>query len=278
MGGLRASRGAAWRDRARCYDGGVNLFRQSANQGELALRQDLASGDDVVIRESTRSRRLLLRVHESAQVEVVVPRGTPQRLIEQFVASHLEWIATRVARARAKARPPEAFPPTLLHLAAIGEHWQLQWVAGAGRARVREVGEERLELRGSGSPAAQRAALLRWLAARAKDVLGAWLAEVAAEHGFAYTGLQVRLQRTRWGSCSSRGRISLNLALLFQPPDVLRYLLVHELAHTRHMNHSRRFWEQVAACEPKFRQLDAQLRTGWRNVPEWLRPQRRIRP
>ena len=80
---------------------------------------------------------LVQKTFPDEALEVVVPRGTPQRLIEQFVASHLEWIATRVARARAKARPPEAFPPTLLHLAAIGEHWQLQWVAGAGRARVR---------------------------------------------------------------------------------------------------------------------------------------------
>ena len=90
--------------------------------------------------------------------------------------------------------------------------------------------------------------------------------------------MQVRLQRTRWGSCSSRGRISLNLALVFQPPAVLRYLLVHELAHTRHMNHSRAFWAAVAACEPDYRRLDALLCKGWHNVPDWLRPQRRMLP
>jgi predicted metal-dependent hydrolase len=99
---------------------------------------------------------------------------------------------------------------------------------------------------------------------------------VAEEHGFRYTGLQIRLQRSRWGSCSSQGRISLNLAILFHLPDVLRYLLVHELAHTQHMNHSARFWATVERCEPRWRELDAQLRTGWRRVPEWLRPRRRL--
>ena len=66
----------------------VNLFR---------LPWDPGGGDDVVIRESARSRRLLVRVHDSAQVEVVVPRGTPSTLVQQFVARHLDWIAARVA-------------------------------------------------------------------------------------------------------------------------------------------------------------------------------------
>ena len=264
--------------RARCYHGPVNLFRQKTVHGQAALWRDPSTGDDIVIRESAKSRRLTVRVHESAQVEVVVPRGTPLRMVEQFVSRHLDWIATRVTRARAKARPADPFPPPGIDLVAIGERWQLQWAGGSGRPRLSEAGEGILRITGQGSPAVLRAALLRWLARRAVDVLGPWLAEVATEHGFAFSAVQVRLQRTRWGSCSTRGSISLNLALLFQPPDVLRYLLVHELAHTRHMNHSRSFWAVVAACEPDYLRLDAQLRTGWRNVPDWVRPHRRISP
>jgi predicted metal-dependent hydrolase len=254
----------------------VNLFSQPGSQGQLALLRATVAGDDVVIRESTRSRRLALRVHDCAQVEVVVPRGTPLRLVEQFVGGHLDWIATRVARARARARPPEPFPPARIDLVALGESWQLHLAGGEGPPRVRVQGDGLLRLTGQGSVARQRAALLRWLSGRAREVLPAWLAEIAAEQGMHYGAVSIRLQRTRWGSCSARGRISLNLALLFQPPDVLRYLLVHELAHTRHMDHSRRFWAVVAACEPQYRRLDAQLRQGWRNVPDWLRPQRRM--
>jgi predicted metal-dependent hydrolase len=247
----------------------VNLFRLPWNPGE---------GDDVVFRESARSRRLLVRVHESARVEVVVPRGTPPGLVHQFVSGHMDWIATRVARARARARPPEAFPPTQICLVALGEQWTVEATDGRGAARVRVVEPDRLQLSGAGDASAQRAALRRWLIGRGQAVLPDWLAEVAAEHGFAYREAQIRLQRTRWGSCSSRGRVSLNAALLFQAPDVLRYLLIHELAHTRHMNHSRHFWSLVAACEPDYRRLDACLRQGWRNVPDWLRPQRRGMP
>jgi predicted metal-dependent hydrolase len=251
-----------------CYHGRVNLSSPTWDPG---------FGDDVVIRESARSRRLLLRVHESAQVEVVVPLGTPLRLVQQFVATHLDWIVVRVARARARARPPEAFPPATLDLVALGEQWRLDVMPGNGPARVTQQGDDVLVLRGDESPLARKAALRRWVVRRARAVLPDWLAEVAALHGLAYQACQVRLQRTRWGSCSSKGLINLNAALLFQHPDVLRYLLVHELAHTRHLDHSARFWSLVAACEPGYRQLDAQLRRGWRNVPDWLRPQRKVK-
>jgi predicted metal-dependent hydrolase len=237
-----------------------------------------ADGDDVVIRESTRSRRLMLRVHETSQVEVVVPVGTPLRLVQQFVGSHLDWIATRVARARARARPAEVFPPPTIDLVALGEHWRLESLEGPGPATVREREGERLLLTGSADTEARRAALRRWVLRRAQAVLPDWLGEIAALHGFRHAAVSIRLQRSRWGSCSAKGDISLNAALLFQRPDVLRYLFVHELAHTKHLNHSRRFWSLVAACEPGFRELDAQLRQGWRNVPDWLRPQRKVNP
>jgi hypothetical protein len=119
-----------------------------------------------------------------------------------------------------------------------------------------------------------RAALVRRLLQRftmrmAHEILAPWLADLSASTGLAYRRLQVRRQRTRWGSCSRNGTISLNACLLFQPPEVVDYLLLHELAHTRHMNHSRRFWALVARHEPRWRELDAALMLGWREVPAW---------
>jgi predicted metal-dependent hydrolase len=115
------------------------------------------------------------------------------------------------------------------------------------------------------------AALLRgWLAELAHQQLGAQLTKVAEECGFRYARAQVRRQRTRWGSCSASGTISLNVCLLFLRPQVVRYLLVHELCHTRHMNHSARFWALVASFEPDYRALDQELLRGWQSVPGWM--------
>ena len=60
------------------------------------------------------------------------------------------------------------------------------------------------------------------------------------------------------------------MCLLFQRPEVLRYLMVHELSHLRHMNHSARFWAEVARHEPHWKALDRELLQGWRRVPSWV--------
>jgi predicted metal-dependent hydrolase len=141
---------------------------------------------------------------------------------------------------------------------------------GAGRMRLHADGGL-LTLRGDGgNPVALRQALRRWLVARARAVLAPALDDCARELGFRYQRMIIRCQRTRWGSCSARGTISLNGCLLFLPPSVVRYLMIHELSHTRHLNHSERFWQCVARCCPEYRRLDRALLGGWRRVPAWV--------
>jgi predicted metal-dependent hydrolase len=115
-----------------------------------------------------------------------------------------------------------------------------------------------------------RRLLQRFTTRQARAALGRRLGELSAATGLVYRRVQIRRQRTRWGSCSRQGTICLNACLLFQPPEVVDYLLLHELAHTRHMDHSRRFWALVARLAPDWRALDAALMSGWREVPAWM--------
>jgi predicted metal-dependent hydrolase len=117
---------------------------------------------------------------------------------------------------------------------------------------------------------AVRVLLRRWLTDKAREFLGPALQVCARELGFEFKRVLVRRQRTRWGSCSTRGTISLNCCLLFQRPPVVRYLLIHELVHTLHMNHSHRFWQRVARHCPDYSSLDRELLDGWRRVPSWV--------
>jgi predicted metal-dependent hydrolase len=222
------------------------------------------------LRVSRRARRVSIRVHEDASVELVVPRGVSEARARAFLVSRREWVAEQVHRRQTLARPPEPLPPAALDLTAIGEYWRLHFAGGTRRPRLREGAPGLIELSGEGDAAQWRRLLLRFLVARAQAGFAPRLSALARENGFAYSELSVRILRTRWGSCSSRGRISLNLALLFQRPEVLRYLFLHELAHTRHMNHSSGFWHCVAACEPRWRELDRELLQGWQRVPRWL--------
>jgi predicted metal-dependent hydrolase len=112
--------------------------------------------------------------------------------------------------------------------------------------------------------------LRRWLIALAYRELGVGLQRLAGELQMNYERVQIRRQRTRWGSCSMAGTISLNVCLLFLDAPIVRYLFVHELCHTRHMNHSSRFWSLVASHEPDYRRLDRELSKGWQHVPGWM--------
>lgn len=223
-----------------------------------------------MVRESRRARRLAVRVFQTGRVEIVVPLRTSRGAVERFVTRHREWIERKRAEARDRALVREPFPPRIVEFAACGESWRVHLAAGGGRARL-AISPGLLNLSGEcGNDRAVRLLLRRWLMTHARVVLAAELERCAGEHGFSYERAIVRRQRTRWGSCSARGTVSLNCCLLFQRPEVMRYLLVHELAHTRHMNHSRRFWQCVAEHCPDHRVLDRELLDGWRRVPAWV--------
>jgi predicted metal-dependent hydrolase len=103
---------------------------------------------------------------------------------------------------------------------------------------------------------------LRRLAARELPVR---LEALAAQHGFVVRRVTVRSQRTRWGSCSRRGTISLNWRLIQTPESVRDYIILHELAHLRQMNHSSRFWQEVERLCPDYRTAERWLKQqrGW---------------
>ncbi len=118
---------------------------------------------------------------------------------------------------------------------------------------AREARDGRLLVSGpADDDEAYRQALIEWLRRRARSTLGPRLEELARLHALAFERVSVRHQRTRWGSCSPRGAISLNLRLLFLEPALVDHVLIHELCHTRELNHSKRFWALLQAHDPEW--------------------------
>jgi hypothetical protein len=223
------------------------------------------------VRVSARATRLSVRVYPGGRVEIVAPSRTPPQQVQRFVARHNRWIDAKVAEFRAH-RLVAAVRPDSIDLRAVGLRVAVTYVDGAAAARRQSwrAGPAALEIAASQDLAATHELLRRWLLEEARARLVPWLDQVASQAGIDYSCAQVRRQRTRWGSCSRQGTISLNACLLFQAPEVVRYLFLHELCHRRHMNHSERFWSLVARHEPDWRRLDRELVGGWRHVPEWV--------
>jgi hypothetical protein len=244
---------------------------RTAHAAQLGLlEQPRGNHAEWRVRASDRARRLTVRVFPGGDVEIVVPHGTRPRTVQQFVARYRSWIDRKVAQYRPLEAGNSDELPAEVRFQASGDCWRVDYIE-AERAPRLAVDGNRLLLAGDLSRIALvRHALQRFAMRMAHSILVPQLGRLAAESGLHYSTAQIRRQRTRWGSCSRRGTISLNACLMFQPPDVVRYLLLHELAHTRYMNHSRRFWALVEHLEPHWRELDARLSQGWREVPAWV--------
>jgi predicted metal-dependent hydrolase len=112
-------------------------------------------------------------------------------------------------------------------------------------------------------------ALRRWTKRQAKAILPPMLIRLVHELGFTVGDITIRNQRTRWGSCSRSKSISLNQKLLFLSPDLVRYVMLHELCHTRVMSHSRKFWGLVASYDPSYQKKIKVLREAMKYLPVW---------
>lgn len=234
---------------------------------QLSLFETRTASDPFAVRVSPRARRLTARVHVGGRVEIVVPVGVNAHAVRDFVQRFTPWIDRKVAAMRGYTCSNDAVPRHI-EFACTDERFEVEWVRTAGRPRL-DVQGERLKVHAADESSA-RQLLQAWLKSAARDRLAPWLLALASELKYPVARVAIRCQRTRWGSCSTRGTVSLNCSLVFLRPEVVRYLFVHELAHTKHMNHSTSFWNLVGKLEPDYRRLDRELLAGWRTVPSWI--------
>ncbi len=245
----------------------------SSKQAHLILAD--GSKLEFNIRTSSRARSARLKISARDGLIVTVPRGVANARVMEWVRDKTDWIAKHLDRfdgMRRLAIEIEHVRPEAFALPALAESWTVEYRATGSRmvnARTERPG--RIVISGAiDDIAACQTALRRWLVQHGKVALAVWLGRVAQECGLRFSRVSVRNQRTRWGSCSARGNISLNCALLFLTPAQVRYVLVHELCHTLERNHSVRYWAQVRQFEPDTDALRRSMRAAGKAVPFWV--------
>lgn len=226
------------------------------------------------IQSSPKARVLRLKLSARQGLVVVAPRMLGRRRLMELVSSKAQWIETRLAEfdaVRHLIGSEPATRPQAFDLPALAQSWRVEYRATRSRtvgARTDQPG--RVIVMGAVDDAqACHTALRRWLARQATAALSPWLADLATQTKLRYANLAIKNQRTRWGSCSTTGRISLNCKLLFLPRELARYVLLHELCHLLEANHSDRFWMHLRRVEPAADALHGKMRDAWKAVPNW---------
>jgi len=230
----------------------LRVFEATENETERSLV--LPDGESVAVRwvRDSRARRLRLIVNDRG-VRLTLPRRASVRLAESFLSEHRDWLQSQLAK--------RAATPTRLfarehdsHVHLRGELLPIEW--REGRFARAELGGHGVLLTqpAGGSDQRMRAALKEFYLQQARIDLGLWLPKYLATLPRAPIAVKLRPLSSLWGSLSPSDGLSLDLALVLGRPSAFEYVLVHELCHLLQRNHSRRFWQEVEARWPGWRQ------------------------
>lgn len=233
------------------------------------------------VRRSGRAKRLQFRVTANRGLEVIVPKRLSlpsDEDIQSLLFENRAWLTRHQSKidlaeekAQSQALNQEPYVPKDVFLKALEQTWKIEKCGYVGKAKwIEKPNQVLVLLHDYSDDSVCYGLLIDWLREKAFEFLSSFIREVSRECELPFNNMTVRAQQTRWGSCSSDKSISLNFKLLFFPKAVVRYILVHELAHTVHMNHSNAFWAVVAKHDPNYRRHDAELKKENQYFPTWL--------
>jgi predicted metal-dependent hydrolase len=208
----------------------------------------------LVLVRNPRARRYVLRLRSDVTARITIPRGGSEAEARRFAARNSAWLERQLRRSAERPKGREKWLPGS-EFYFRGELVKIE-TGTNGESNVVRFGSEQIQMP---HPAPDlRPAIEKQLRLIASKELPLKVFEYAATHQLTVNRITVRNQKSRWGSCSRRGTISLNWRLIQTPEFVRDYIILHELMHLRQMNHSARYWQEVERVCP-----DYQLAEKW---------------
>ena len=212
------------------------------------------------VRASQRAKRISVRYSLSAGLEVVYPPGVRQPDPVALLQERSAWILSAIEKFRnANAEMPLRDYREGEDFLFRGASFRLQLTTTRSRRPIsaRLTDRHLVVALPDSAPSATcaeiRQAIERFYRAQAQDYLPKRVKELAGSHGFNYARVRIKNQKTRWGSCSAKRNINLNMRLMMAPDAAIDYVIIHELCHLRELNHSPAFWAFVELYCPEFR-------------------------
>ncbi len=216
---------------------------------------------EIPVRRNARGKYIRVKVTPHGKVTASMPRLASLRALKKLVDDSRSELRKGIVTMESQK------PPVYRDGDAIGASHHLRFQVGS-QQKVSVRGQnivatipENVDLLDPSVQDDIRRAVRRALDTEAKAYLTRRLVYLAENHGFSHKQLRFGNAKGRWGSCSSLGVISLNVALMRLPMHLIDYVLIHELSHTKHLNHSRRFWDEVAKAFPDYKNARVELKT-----------------
>ncbi|MFA5915296.1 MAG: SprT family zinc-dependent metalloprotease [Burkholderiales bacterium] len=217
-------------------------------------------GSEVVGYRFRRARRRSIgMVIDDDGLRVAAPNHAPIAEVEGFIREKARWVLKKLSEWRAAPKPPLVNWSDGSTVALLGAPVTIALLPGE-RGINMENGRLGIGLAPRGEPAALRKRAIAWIKEHALSLLGERLALYAGRLGVPTPTLSLSSARTQWGLCREDGHVRLNWRLIHLPLRLIDYVVAHELAHLREMNHSARFWAVVAGLYPDYKQARIELR------------------
>lgn len=224
-----------------------------------------------ILKKHPLARRVKLRVSPRRGLELITPLRFNQKRIPQILEENRVWILKQLAQLQTIQTTSANDFPEIVFLAALNERWHIVYVQSTSPLKLITRPHHQLVITGNLiNHEACFQLLIKWIKKKAKEYLVSQLMTVSDKLQLPITKATVRNQHTRWGSCSSKGAISLNYKLIFLPEYLVEHTIIHELCHTVHLNHSADFWKLVARYDNNWQQHRKELRKANHYIPMWL--------
>lgn len=220
------------------------------------------------IKRHWRAKHVKMVYSRFSGLEITLPKRFSTKHIPSILEENKSWILQQ----KIKHDRPDTFTrPQEIHFQAFQKSWSIHYFTTDKRPRIREFSANGIILSGEINEfSVCRVKLTEWVRRQAKALLIPYFSHLAKQLQLPFSNVTVRAQSTLWGSCTADHSINLNYKLLFLPEALMRHIMIHELCHTKHMDHSAKFWNLVGTYDQNWRAHKLAMRQADEYMPAWI--------